>query len=101
MKRMLNQCAAIGSLLVAFTTPGMAATPATQPSSSGLTSLRLEELMNMEVTSVSKSEQKISDAPASISVILPDDFSRSGLNSIPEALRLVPGLDVEQINANR
>jgi iron complex outermembrane receptor protein len=77
----------------------------TQPSApgqgtSGLGSLDLEDLMNMEVTSVSKSAQRISDAPAAILVISQDDIERSDLNSIPELLRLAPGLDVAQINAD-
>jgi iron complex outermembrane recepter protein len=74
----------------------------TQPSNAGedLTDLSLEDLMNVEVTSVSKQPQKIADAPAAVFVIGQDDIERSGLNSIPELLRLVPGLDVAQINSD-
>src|ERR1700722_15563476 len=68
---------------------------------SDLTDLSIDDLMNMKVTSVAKQPQRISDAPAAITVIQQEDIQNSGLNSIPELLRLVPGLDVQQINANR
>jgi iron complex outermembrane receptor protein len=79
--------------------------PSSQPSGPDLTNLSLEDLMNVdlmnvEVTSVSKAPQKIADAPAAVFVIGQDDIARSGLQSIPELLRLVPGLDVAQINAD-
>ena len=62
--------------------------------------MSLEDLMNVEVTSVSKSKQRISEAPAAIYVITREDIERSGLNSIPELLRLAPGLDVARANAS-
>lgn len=73
------------------------------PSHSGgneLADLSLDDLMNVEVTSVSKKAQRIADAPASITVIGQNDIQRSGLNSIPELLRLAPGMDVARVNAN-
>src|ERR1700694_4370877 len=60
----------------------------------------IEDLMNMEVTSVSKKEQKLSNVAAAIFVITQDDIRRSGATNIPDLLRMVPGLDVAQINAN-
>jgi iron complex outermembrane receptor protein len=62
--------------------------------------LSLEQLVNIEVTSVSKKEESLQDAPAAIYVITQEDIRRSGLTSIPELLRMVPGLDVAQIDAN-
>lgn len=56
--------------------------------------------MNIEVTSVSKTEQKLSQAAAAIFVITQEDIRRSGATNIPDLLRMVPGLDVSQINAN-
>ena len=56
--------------------------------------------MNIEVTSVSGKEQKISQAAAAIFVITQEDIRRSGATRIPGLLRLVPGMDVSQINAN-
>src|SRR5579859_3537950 len=59
----------------------------------------IEDLMSMEVTSVSKKEQKLSDVAAAIFVITQEDIHRSGATQIPDLLRMVPGLDVAQINA--
>jgi iron complex outermembrane receptor protein len=73
-----------------------------RPSSIGgndLTGLSLEDLMNVQVTSVAKEPQKISDAPAAVTVIGQDDIQRSELGSIPELLRLAPGMDVAEINS--
>jgi iron complex outermembrane receptor protein len=69
--------------------------------SSGLASKSLEELMNIEVTSVSKKEQKLSQTPAAIYVITQEDIARSGATNIPDLLRMVPGVDVAQVDANR
>src|ERR1700726_4543495 len=65
-----------------------------------VTSMSLEDLMNMQVTSVSKRSQKVADAAAAIFVITQEDIRRSGATSIPDLLRMVPGLDVAQIDAN-
>lgn len=62
---------------------------------------RLEELMAIEVTSVSKKRQKLSGAPAAIHVITGEEIRRSGATSIAEALRLAPGLHVARIDANK
>lgn len=66
-----------------------------------LLDLPLEELMNIEVTSASKKAQLLSDAPAAIFVINQEDIKRSGATSIPDALRLAPGLEVGRIDANK
>ncbi len=63
-----------------------------------LSRMSLEELSRVEVTSVSKSAQGLNSAPASIYVITSEEIHRSGVLSIPEALRLAPNLQVEQIN---
>src|SRR5205814_8341467 len=65
-----------------------------------LTHLSLEELMNVEVTSVSRRAEKLSVAPAAISVITAEELRRSGATSIPEALRLVPGMEVARVDAH-
>lgn len=59
-----------------------------------------EQLFNATVTSVSKSSQKLMDAPAAVYVLTNEDIMRSGATSIPEALRLVPGVQVARVNAN-
>jgi len=66
-----------------------------------ITELSLEELMDIKITSVSKKPEKIYDAAAAIFVITQDDIRRSGVTSIPEALRMVPGVDVARIDANK
>src|SRR6266852_2273699 len=71
-----------------------------QLSSNDLTQESIENLMNMEVTSVSKKEQKLSQVAAAIFVITQEDIRHSGATNIPDLLRMVPGLDVAQINAN-
>ncbi len=69
--------------------------------SSGLANKSLEELMNIEVTSVSKKEQKLSQTPAAVYVITQQDIERSGATNIPDLLRMAPGVDVAQVDANR
>jgi iron complex outermembrane receptor protein len=56
--------------------------------------------MNIEVTSASRKEQRASDVPAALYVITQDEIRRSGLRTIPELLRLAPGMDVAQVNAS-
>jgi iron complex outermembrane receptor protein len=65
-----------------------------------LSSLSLEELMNVEVTSVSKRPEKLFEAAAAIYVITREDIHRSGVTSIPEALRMAPGLEVGRVDAH-
>jgi iron complex outermembrane receptor protein len=74
--------------------------PAQQASSSDLTQMNLEDLMKVEVTSVSRQQQSLSSTAAAVFVISQDDIQRSGANNIPDLLRMVPGLQVAQINAN-
>src|SRR5580698_2499390 len=64
-----------------------------------LTQKSLADLMNIEVTSVSKKEQKTSQAAAAVFVISREDIAHSGALDIPDLLRMVPGLDVAQIDA--
>jgi len=71
-----------------------------QQTATDLTNQSLENLMGMEVTSVSKKEQKMSQVATAIFVITQEDIRRSGATNIPDLLRMVPGLDVAQINAN-
>jgi iron complex outermembrane recepter protein len=77
--------------------------PTSQPSvgsgASDLTSLSLEDLMNVQVTSVSKKKESIAVAPAAVAVINQDDISRSGFSTIPDLLRMAPGVDVGRINS--
>src|SRR5713101_519654 len=65
-----------------------------------LADLSIEELGNIQITSVSKHSERLADAPASIFVITGEDIRRSGANRLPEALRLAPNLEVARINAS-
>jgi iron complex outermembrane receptor protein len=66
----------------------------------GLADLTLEQLSNIEVTSVSGRAERLSDAAASIFVITHDDIRRSGARTLPEALRLAPNLQVARTSAS-
>lgn len=56
----------------------------------------LESLMNVEVTTASKKAQNIDEAPAAVTVISKEDLKYYGVNNLGEALRLVPGLEIQQ-----
>lgn len=60
--------------------------------------LSIEELANIQVTSVSKRPERLQDAPASVFVITADDIRRAGAATLPEALRLAPNLHVAQVS---
>jgi iron complex outermembrane receptor protein len=61
--------------------------------------LSLEELANVQVTSVSKRPESLSNAASSIFVISGTDIHRSGATTLPEALRLAPNLEVARVDA--
>jgi iron complex outermembrane receptor protein len=63
--------------------------------------LSLEELGSIVVTSVSKAPEAVWQTPAAIYVLTHDDIVRSGATSVPDALRLVPGVDVARIDTSR
>lgn len=68
-------------------------------SSSELSDLSLEQLSNVVVTSVSRQEEKLARAAASITIISASDIRRSGARTLPEALRLAPNLQVARVDA--
>ena len=65
-----------------------------------LKKLSVEQLLDVDVTSVSKYPEKLSEAAAAVSVLTQSDIESSGVTNIPDALRLVPGLDVAQVDAH-
>jgi iron complex outermembrane receptor protein len=65
---------------------------------SQLAELGIEQLMDQEVTSAAKKNQKYAEVPASISTITAEEIRRSGAMSVPEALRLIPGVEVARID---
>ena len=71
-----------------------------QGSYTDLANKSLEDLLNIQVTSVSKRGQNTSQVAAAVFVITQEDIRRSGATNIPDLLRMVPGLDVAQINGS-
>jgi iron complex outermembrane receptor protein len=65
-----------------------------------LTKLSLADLLNVEVTSVSRKEQRLSRTAAAVHVISQEDIRRSGARTLPDLLRTVPGFTVARIDAN-
>src|SRR6185437_211574 len=92
-----RNCAIVALLALLGTAQRSAAAPLV---ASALADLSLEELANVEIVSVSKRAERLSDAPASVFVITADDNRRSGATSLPEALRLAPNLQVAQESAS-
>src|SRR5438552_3237702 len=70
-------------------------------SASQLKQFSLEELLNLEVTTVSKRPEKLTEAASAIQVITQEDIRRSGASSIPEALRLASNLEVAQVDSRQ
>jgi iron complex outermembrane receptor protein len=63
--------------------------------------ISLEELLTTEVVSTTKRPERLAEVPAAAYVITQEDIRRSGVTSIPEALRLAPGVHVARIDANK
>jgi iron complex outermembrane receptor protein len=74
---------------------------ALQAKQKDVTELDMADLLKVQVTSVSKKAQALSDAPAAVFVISNEDIKRSGVTAVPEALRLAPGIDVARINSSK
>ena len=100
MAKPSHRCATLNAVCAAvlLSTSAMAAT---ENHSADLTLLSLEQLMNLEVTMVSKREQTVFRSPAAVFVLTRSDLKRSRATSIPEALRLVPGMEVGRIDASK
>ena len=75
--------------------------PAAPGQCNDLSMLSLDELLDLEVVSVAKVPGKVMNTPAAITVITGEDLRRNGVRSIPEALRMVPGMHVYRIDANK
>lgn len=65
------------------------------------TDMSIEELLDVVVVSASKKVQKLFETDAAVYVISQEDLKRSGATNIPDALRMVPGLQVARIDANK
>jgi len=63
--------------------------------------MSIEQLADLDVSSVTKTNQALRDAPAAIYVITHDQILRSGAQTIPEILRLAPNLQIYQLSASQ
>lgn len=86
--------------MAAFASGAFAQAPKALASPAALKQLSVEQLMDIEVTSVSKRQEKLSETASAIQVISSEDIRRSGATSLPEALRLASNLDVAQVNSH-
>ena len=87
-------------VLMGLVNQSLAAPQENQANGGPLTQLSLAELGNVEVTTTSKEPEQIWKTSAAIYVLTQEDIRRSGATSIPEVLRLVPGVEIAQINSN-
>lgn len=100
-RRVLTAYAILCLFLVAMSAKLNAQSPsAGEKPPQDLNQLSMEQLGNIEVTTVSKAPEQIWRTPAAVFVITKEDIQRSGATSIPEALRLAPGVEVGRIDAN-
>ena len=61
----------------------------------------MEDLLHMTVTTVSRSPEELQKVPAAVFVLTGEDIKRSGVTSVPDALRLVPGVEVASTDNNK
>ncbi len=87
--------------LLFFAGHSFAQTQNTNTNPNALRTLSLKELMDIEVTSVSKRPEKLSETASAIQVITKEDIRRSGVTSLPEALRLASNLEVAQVDSRQ
>lgn len=97
MFRLLPMAALVASLGAGLLTPRSAHAQDAQ----ALSQLSLEDLMRVEVSGVSRKAQRLTDTAAAAYVLTQDDIARSGATSLPEVLRLVPGVEVARIGSAR
>src|SRR3989475_214810 len=87
--------------LVCFAEPGFAQQPDSSASAEALKNLTIEQLMNLELTSVSRRPERLAQAASAIQVITAQDIRRSGASSLAEALRLAANLQVAQVDSRQ
>ena len=89
------------SCLVCISSVSKAQVNDSLPSSVVLKKMSLEELMNIQVTSVSKHPENLEQSASAIQVITQEDIRNSGAKTVAEALRLAPNLQVAQVNSSQ
>jgi len=92
----------LGTLLLAGLAAGTFPVVAeAQRPSPNLSEVTIEELMDIRVTTAARKSQRAEDVAAAMYVITRDDIRRSGLATLPEILRLAPGVQVAQVSASK
>ena len=89
------------ALASVLATPAAAQTVAAVEPGEDLSNLSIEQLAQIHVRSASKREEPLSSAPTALYVITSDEIQGSGASSLPEALRLAPNLQVQQVDASQ
>jgi iron complex outermembrane recepter protein len=92
MRDTLSRTAMLGAMLLAPDSLALAAVDYFE--------LTLEQLLEVKVHSVSKKAEAVADASAAVYVVTSEDIIRSGVTSIPDALRMVPGMQVARTDSN-
>ena len=88
-------------VLLALISLPMATVPSlAQTEGPDLGRISIEDLLGIEITSASRKQQRTEDVAAAVFVITQEDIRRSGITTIPNLLRMAPGVDVAQVNAN-
>lgn len=90
----------VGALTLCFPVAMRAQAPAPR-APQDLTAFTIEDLMNITITSASRKQERADEVAAAVFVITADDIRRSGMATLPDLLRMVPGVQVAQINANK
>ena len=79
----------------------IASAKADETGGADLADLSLDELLSTEITTLSRKAENLGSAPAAVHVITQSDIRRSGARSLPELLRMVPGMQIAQIDGNK
>ena len=96
----VSQWVLVAALTAMFLLVAVAAYADDSNSAENLRALSIDDLANVQVYSVGKTAQKLSDAAAAIYVITHDEIMRSGATTLPEILRLAPNLQVAQVSGS-
>ena len=98
---LLVLCALVAALSFAPVAMGQEESVKSESTPSDVLDMSIEDLLNVEITSVSKRAEKRTEAAAAIYVLTQEDIRRSGATTVPDVLRTVPGIHVAQMTANR